>query len=80
MITKYISLTPESCYHLSIFNCFGRSNIILYLFQSDAPPFPNIQSTHSLVAKHVTEEKWKKLGGLKTATSGFTLGKVMYMV
>merc|ERR1712038_1213873 len=45
--------------------------------KSDAPPFPNIQSTHSLVAKHVTEEKWKKLGGLKTATSGFTLGKAI---
>jgi len=44
---------------------------------SDAPPFPKIQSTHSLVAKHVTEEKWKKLGGLKTATSGFTLGKAI---
>merc|ERR1712158_99837 len=44
---------------------------------SDAPPFPKIQSTHSLVAKHVTEEKWKKLGGVKTATSGFTLGKAI---
>ena len=46
------------------------------LFQSDAPPFPTIQSTHSLVAKHVTPEKWAKLGGLKTKTSGFTLGQV----
>merc|ERR1711981_304871 len=44
---------------------------------SDAPPFPNILSTHSLVAKHVTEEKWKKLGGHKTATSGFTLGQAI---
>ena len=44
---------------------------------SDAPPFPTIQSSHSLVAKHVTEDKWKALGGHKTATSGFTLGKAI---
>jgi len=44
---------------------------------SEAPPFPNIQSTHSLVAKHVTPEKWAKLGGLKTKTSGFTLGQAI---
>jgi len=43
----------------------------------DAPPFPNIQSTHSLVAKHVTADKWAKLGGHKTATSGFTLGQAI---
>jgi len=44
---------------------------------SEAPPFPNIQSSHSLVAKHVTEDKWKALGGHKTATSGFTLGQAI---
>jgi len=33
--------------------------------------FPNIKSTHSLVAKHVTKEKWDKLGGIVTKTSGF---------
>jgi len=44
---------------------------------SDAPPFPNIASTHSLVAKHVTADKWAKLGGHKTATSGFTLGQAI---
>jgi len=44
---------------------------------SDAPPFPKIKSTHSLVAKHVTPEKWAKLGGLKTKTSGFTLGQAI---
>lgn len=44
---------------------------------SEAPPFPNIQSGHSLVAKHVTEDKWKALGGHKTATSGFTLGQAI---
>jgi protein-arginine kinase len=44
---------------------------------SDAPPFPKIKSTHSLVAKHVTPEIWAKLGGLKTKTSGFTLGQAI---
>jgi len=44
---------------------------------SDAPPFPTIKSTHSLVAKHVTAEKWAKLGGHKTKTSGFTLGQAI---
>merc|ERR1712038_1899740 len=29
-----------------------------------APPFPTIQSTHSLVAKHVTPEKWAKHCGI----------------
>jgi len=42
-----------------------------------APPFPHIKSTHSLVAKHVTPEKWATLGGLTTATSGFTLAKAI---
>jgi len=42
-----------------------------------APPFPNIRSTHSLVAKHVTADKWAKLGGLKTPTTGFTLGQAI---
>merc|ERR1712223_118043 len=38
-----------------------------------AEAFPEIKSTHSLVAKHVTPEKWEKLCEHKTATSGFTL-------
>merc|ERR1711988_296812 len=42
-----------------------------------APPFPEIKSKHSLVAKHVTAAKWAKLGGLKTKTSGFTLGQAI---
>jgi len=45
--------------------------------EASAPAFPNIQSTHSLVAKHVTKEKWEKLGGLKTETTGFTLGQAI---
>merc|ERR1711936_187081 len=35
--------------------------------------FPEIKSTHSLVAKHVTKEKWDKLKDIKTATAGCTL-------
>merc|ERR1712142_1421323 len=42
-----------------------------------AEPFPEIKSTHSLVAKHVTKEKWDKLADHKTATSGFTLAKAI---
>jgi len=40
-------------------------------------PFPEIKSTHSLVAKHVTKEKWDRLAEHKTATSGFTLRKAI---
>jgi len=39
--------------------------------------FPTIKSEHSLVAKHVTKEKWDKLAGHKTATSGFTLAQAI---
>merc|ERR1711931_417512 len=39
--------------------------------------FPTIKSTKSLVAKHVTKEKWEKLGELKTETTGFTLAKAI---
>jgi len=39
--------------------------------------FPEIKSTHSLVAKHVTPELWAKLSGHKTATSGFTLAQAI---
>merc|ERR1712076_311699 len=40
-------------------------------------PFPEIKSKHSLVAKHVTKEKWDKLSGIVTKTSGFTLAKAI---
>ena len=53
----------------------NRFHFILFL-KIDAPPFPTIKSTNSLVAKHVTPEKWAKLAGLKTKTSGFTIGQV----
>ena len=39
--------------------------------------FPIIQSRHSLVAKHVTRDKWDKLNTIKTKTSGFTLAKAI---
>ena len=39
--------------------------------------FPIIRSTHSLVAKHVTKDKWEKLKNIKTKTSGFTLYKAI---
>merc|ERR1712045_410993 len=39
--------------------------------------FPEIKSKHSLVAKHVTKEKWDKLSGIVTKTSGFTLAKAI---
>merc|ERR1719348_1867541 len=39
--------------------------------------FPAIKSVNSLVAKHVTPEKWDELSAHKTATSGFTLGKAI---
>ena len=43
---------------------------------SAVPPFPQIKSSDSLIAKHLTPEKWAKLSGLKTKTSGFTLGTI----
>lgn len=39
--------------------------------------FPEIKSKHSLVAKHVTKEKWAKLSGHVTKTAEFTLAKAM---
>ena len=58
-------------------------SIALYLYCSNTTttttmgePFPEIKSTHSLVAKYVTKPLWDKLSSVKTATSGFTLAKV----
>merc|ERR1719436_1036553 len=49
------------------------------LLQEDqmAAPFPEIKSKDSLVAKHVTKEKWDKLSGHTTKTSHFTLAKAI---
>merc|ERR1711974_142207 len=48
-----------------------------YLFNETMAEFPEIKSKHSLVAKHVTKEKWDKLSGIVTKTSGFTLAKAI---
>ena len=39
--------------------------------------FPVIQSKHSLVAKHVTKERWDKVKDITTKTAGFTLAKAI---
>merc|ERR1712123_283860 len=39
--------------------------------------FPFIASQHSLVAKHVTKEKWNALKNITTKTSQFTLAKAI---
>jgi len=52
---------------------FIASNSLLFSGAAEQKPFPEIKSKHSLVAKHVTEEKWNKLCGIQTETSGFTL-------
>ena len=51
--------------------------MVLLQNTGDLSSFPTIKSTHSLVAKHVTKEKWDKLNEHKTATSGFTLAKAI---
>jgi protein-arginine kinase len=39
--------------------------------------FPEIQSKHSLVAKHVTKERWDSVKDIETKTCGFTLAKAI---
>merc|ERR1712113_1176729 len=50
---------------------------LIYSISRDMAPFPEIKSKHSLVATHVTEAKWDKLGDHVTKTSGFTLAKAI---
>merc|ERR1712045_1080790 len=40
-------------------------------------PFPEIKSKHSMVAKHVTEDKWNKPNEIVSKTSQFTLAKAI---
>merc|ERR1712001_638803 len=40
-------------------------------------PFPEIKSTHSLVAKYVTKPIWEKLSSAVTKTSGFSLAQAI---
>jgi len=57
--------------------------ILLFLHSTRPQPskmsdaFPEIKSTHSLVAKCVTKPLWEKLSRAKTKTSGFTLEKAI---
>ena len=46
-------------------------------FQKTLFAFPEIKSVNSLVAKHVTKERWDKLCRHVTSTSGFTLRKAI---
>merc|ERR1719391_1685473 len=58
-------------------NTLYKEDIQLQQKHGIFPYFPEIKSKHSLVAKHVTEARFKKLGAHKTATSGFTLQKAI---
>merc|ERR1719334_1591061 len=58
-------------------NTLYKEDLELQLKHGMDKEFPVIQSKHSLVAKHVTKEKWDKLCGIKTKTSGFTLAKAI---
>merc|ERR1711970_1461859 len=57
---------PHSSPHLVSNSCANMSD-----------PFPDIKSTHSLVAKYVTKPLWDKLSRAVTATSGFTLAQAI---
>merc|ERR1712051_1099546 len=48
-----------------------------YYNRKMSDPFPEIKSTHSLVAKYVTKPLWEKLSQVVTPTSGFTLAKAI---
>merc|ERR1712142_232780 len=58
-------------------NTLFKEDIQLQQKHGIYPFYPEIKSKHSLVAKHVTEARFKKLGAHKTATSGFTLQKAI---
>merc|ERR1711887_64665 len=57
---------PHSSQHLVSSTCANMSD-----------PFPEIKSTHSLVAKYVTKPLWEKLSRAQTKTAGFTLEKAI---
>merc|ERR1711963_726100 len=87
----YVNAIVPSIFVIGLFNSHTQSGPLrnltstgfpkfnLELLQTDAAmsDFPEIKSTHSLVAKHVTPELWAKLSGHKTATSGFTLAQAI---
>lgn len=58
----------------------GTLGLVYLVGRDTSPPvkpFPDIKSKHSLVAKHVTLDKWTKLSNIKTETSGFTLDQAI---
>ena len=72
---KTVSPTlPISIFQTDFSNNFTK---FFVLFFRTMAAFPDIKSKHSLVAKHVTKEKWDKLSGITTKTSGFTLAKAI---
>merc|ERR1719369_2262844 len=56
-------------------NTLYQEDIALQKKHGIYPAMPEIKSSHSLVAKHVTPQVWKNLASHSTATSGFTLRK-----
>jgi len=56
---------------------YNIKNSYLFAGTAEQKPFPEIRSKQSLVLKHLTQEKWDKLSGIETKTSGFTLEKAI---
>ncbi len=56
--------------------CAKVVSVHFFCLPQAAPPFPEIKSSHSLVAKHLTQDKWERLARVATSTTGFTLDKV----
>merc|ERR1712198_508971 len=53
----------------------GEHSITSTVFNNMSGEFPTIKSAHSLVAKHVTKERWDKVKDIETKTCGFTIAK-----
>ena len=62
---------PLNCVNL----CHTCCTWCTYVHTTDNPA-PTVPAP-LLVAKHITEEKWDKLAGHRTATSGFTLAQAI---
>jgi len=67
---------PSFLLKLLLFQSLAFLSVALLLYSTMAD-FPEIKSTHSLVAKYVTKPLWDKLSSVQTATSGFTLAKAI---
>jgi len=67
---------PSFLLKLLLFQSLAFLSVALLLYSTMAD-FPEIKSTHSLVAKYVTKPIWDKLSSVQTATSGFTLAKAI---